>query len=329
MLEERDTFAALAGRIRSEAQAAWADGGAAETPRANRTRLSFPAGSGPLAGDDAGGDTLGLVVATDAQGQLEIGLDFHAATFPERARARARAHFLRMLDGLLHDVETQIDAVNLLDQDERAQVLAAARGPEPAGRPADPIEQLAVEVQRHPDRIAVVAPDGTLTYAELEARSNQMARRLRAMGIVSGARVGVAVPRGVGELLSLLAILKAGGAYVPIDSLHPADRVRVILEDAHLHALLAATQSPLLGVVPAGTSTCRFEDLVSESKAVESRRRSRARADRARGESPTSCSPPAPRVGPRVSRSCEAPSPTSCAPWPTRRDSARMTACWR
>ena len=128
MLEERDTFAALGGRIRSEAQAAWADGRAAETPRPNRTRVSFPAGSRPPAGDGAGGDTLGLVVATDAQGQLEIGLDFHAATFPERVRAHARAHFLRMLDALLQDVDTQIDAVDLLDQDERAQVLGRGAG---------------------------------------------------------------------------------------------------------------------------------------------------------------------------------------------------------
>jgi amino acid adenylation domain-containing protein len=266
VLEERDTFAALAERIRAEAQAAWREGRTAEAPRPNRTRLSFAAGAD---GEGQGGETLALVVATGAQGQLELGLDFHQATFPERARARARAHFLRMLDALLDDVDTPIDAVDLLDQDERAQVLQAARGPEPPGRPADPLEQLALQAQRHPDRVAVAAPDGTLTYAQLEARSNQMARRLRALGIVSGARVGVAVPRGVGELLSLLAILKAGGAYVPIDPLHPADRVRVILEDAHLHALLAATNSPLLAVVPPGTATCRFEDLTAESKAAD------------------------------------------------------------
>jgi amino acid adenylation domain-containing protein len=269
VLEERDTFAALAERIRSEAQAAWGDGRAAEAPRPNRTRLTFAAMPGPLAADGDGRDTLGLVVASDAGGQLELGLDFHEATFPERARARARTHFLRMLDALLADVDTPIDAVDLLDEDERAHVLAAARGPEPPGLPQGPVERLAAEAQRHPDRVAVVAPDGILTYAQLDARSNQMARRLRAMGIVPGSRVGVAVPRGVGELLSLLAILKAGGAYVPIDPLHPADRVRVILEDAHLHALLAATQSPLLAVVPPGTTTCRFEDLASESNAFE------------------------------------------------------------
>jgi amino acid adenylation domain-containing protein len=96
-----------------------------------------------------------------------------------------------------------------------------------------------------------------------------MARRLRAMGVTRGARVGVAVPRGLGELLSLLATLKAGGAYVPIDPLHPADRVRVMLEDAHLHALLGAPDSPLFAVVPPGTVTCRFDDLASESSGAD------------------------------------------------------------
>jgi non-ribosomal peptide synthetase component F len=68
-----------------------------------------------------------------------------------------------MLDALLDDLDRPIDAVDLLDDDERAHVLTAARGPEPPGEPPGPLERLAVQAQRHPDRVAVVAPDGTLT----------------------------------------------------------------------------------------------------------------------------------------------------------------------
>jgi len=136
VLEERDTFAALAERIRSAAQAAWRAGRGAEAPLPNRTKVSFATGS---SGDGEGGETLGLAVASGGDGQLELGLDFHEATFPAGTRARARAHFLRMLDALLDDLDRPIDAVDLLDDDERAHVLTAARGPEPPGEPPCPL----------------------------------------------------------------------------------------------------------------------------------------------------------------------------------------------
>ena len=85
---------------------------------------------------------------------------------------------------------------------------------------------------RFADRIAVATDGVELSYRDLEARANQMARFFRARGVKPGDRVGVLLDRGVETYVALFGLLKAGAAYVPLDSNHPADRVRFILEDA-------------------------------------------------------------------------------------------------
>ena len=82
-------------------------------------------------------------------------------------------------------------------------------------------ERIAEIAARRPGRTAVQASDGTLTYAELERKSNQLARRLIALGVTRDACVGISLPRGAGELVAMLATLKAGGAYVPLDPTTP------------------------------------------------------------------------------------------------------------
>jgi non-ribosomal peptide synthetase-like protein len=85
---------------------------------------------------------------------------------------------------------------------------------------------------RFADRVAVAADGAEFTYRELSARASQMARFLRARGVKPGDRVGVLLDRGIDAYVTLFGLLKAGAAYVPLDSNHPVDRVRYILEDA-------------------------------------------------------------------------------------------------
>jgi len=147
---------------------------------------------------------------------------------------------------------------SLTDQ-QQARVLAAACGPEPAGEAPDVVARFREVVARRPGHPAVVAPEGTFTYLELDQLSDALAIRLRALGVRRDSRVGVAVPRGARELATLLATLKAGGCYVPVDPHHPPDRVRVILEDAAPEVLVAPGDSPLAAIVPPGTTLLPIE----------------------------------------------------------------------
>ena len=86
-----------------------------------------------------------------------------------------------------------------------------------------------------------------LTYGELDARANRLARRLRRLGVGPEARVGLCVERSPEMVVALLGILKAGGAYVPLDPSHPAERLALMLADSAVPVLV--TEERLLGAL--------------------------------------------------------------------------------
>ena len=104
-----------------------------------------------------------------------------------------------------------------------------------------------------------------MSYAELDARANQLAHRLVELGVGAEVPVGVLLPRSPDLIVALLGVLKAGGAYVPMDPAYPADRLAMIVEDSEVRV---ARWSPLLrcccmrgaratsGVAPARRHPC-------------------------------------------------------------------------
>ncbi len=99
-----------------------------------------------------------------------------------------------------------------------------------------------------PEAIAVVYDAERFSYAELNAKANQLAHYLQEMGVVPDVLVGLCVKRSVEMVIGLLGVLKAGGAYVPIDPEYPPDRLAYMLEDANVTVLL--TQEKLLNQLP-------------------------------------------------------------------------------
>src|SRR5207248_8202968 len=93
-------------------------------------------------------------------------------------------------------------------------------------------ELVSEQARRSPGMVAVEFRDRRLTYRELDARSNQLARRLVALGVRPGVLVGICVERSSEMVVGLLGILKAGGAYAPIDPAYPSDRQAYMLENS-------------------------------------------------------------------------------------------------
>ena len=104
------------------------------------------------------------------------------------------------------------------------------------------------QASRTPEATAVVGGADSLRYHELEVRSNQLAHRLQALGVVPESLVGLLTDRSVDMVVAVLGILKAGGAYVPVDAANPADRVAAIFDDANVPVVV--TQSSLARIVP-------------------------------------------------------------------------------
>ncbi|MBW4564794.1 MAG: amino acid adenylation domain-containing protein [Mojavia pulchra JT2-VF2] len=106
----------------------------------------------------------------------------------------------------------------------------------------------AEQVKRTPNNVAVAFNNQQLTYAELNARANQLAHYLQRLGIGAELLVGICVERSLEMLIGILGILKAGGAYVPLDPHYPQERLAFMLEDTQVSILL--TQQHLLEISP-------------------------------------------------------------------------------
>ena len=94
------------------------------------------------------------------------------------------------------------------------------------------------QVEQTPDAVAVIFKDEQLTYRELNAKANQLAHHLQALGVKPETLVAICIERSLEMIVGLLGILKAGGAYVPLDAAYPSERLDFMLEDSAVPVLL-------------------------------------------------------------------------------------------
>jgi amino acid adenylation domain-containing protein len=97
---------------------------------------------------------------------------------------------------------------------------------------------LSKSASRYPDKTAVWARGRSITYRELDQRSNQVSHLLQKRGVKKGDRVGLYFPKAVESVISMLGVLKAGGVYVPLDPQAPPDRIGYIIENCGIRVLI-------------------------------------------------------------------------------------------
>ncbi len=151
--------------------------------------------------------------------KLAATLHFNTRLFDRETAERLLQHLQRLLEGI---AETEgrgpVASLPLLAAGEQEKLLVAWNDTGAVYAEEKPLHDLVSEqVQRTPDKIAVIFGDEQLTYAELEQRANQVAYYLQDLGVGPETLVGLFVERSLDMVTSLLGILKAGGAYVPLD----------------------------------------------------------------------------------------------------------------
>ncbi|HEY4022233.1 MAG TPA: amino acid adenylation domain-containing protein, partial [Pseudonocardiaceae bacterium] len=125
------------------------------------------------------------------------------------------------------------------ERERVVEIFSGAQVPPVAdGLLHEPFER---QADQNPDAVAVIAPDGTMTYGELEAAANRLARLLLARGVRPDEPVAVCLPRGRHLVVALLAVLKAGAAYLPLDTGYPPARLAAQLRDGR-PALVLSTK---------------------------------------------------------------------------------------
>ncbi|MGH8161755.1 MAG: amino acid adenylation domain-containing protein, partial [Gammaproteobacteria bacterium] len=124
------------------------------------------------------------------------------------------------------------------------------------------LELIERQVDKRPDKTALIAAGKTLSYSELWRRSGDLARDLVASGVVAGERVGICVPRDERMPLALLAVLRSGGAYVPLDPDFPDARLAWMIEDAGLRHILIGRETDLPAAVSGSKAQLHATDVV-------------------------------------------------------------------
>ncbi|QDL68845.1 non-ribosomal peptide synthetase [Streptomyces malaysiensis subsp. malaysiensis] len=163
---------------------------------------------------------------------IRVEFDADPDLYDEREIAAHQERLVRVLEWVAEDPDRRIGDVELLSAVERERVLVGWSGESRGVRGVSLPVLFAEQVARTPDAVAVVCGDVRLSYRELDAWSNRVARWLVGRGVGAESFVGVVLPRSVELVVALLGVVKAGGAYVPVDPEYPAERKAHILTDA-------------------------------------------------------------------------------------------------
>jgi len=190
---------------------------------------------------------LAFAVAPVAEG-TRVKLTYDAERFDAAAARRLLGHYLALIDALSAAGDAPLATIPMLSADEERALLSASVG---AAAPTEtaPLHRLfEAWVKRAPEAPALSFRGESISYAELNARANRLARRLVARGVGAESVVAISLERSPEIVVALLAVNKAGGAFLPVDPAYPAERRRWMLEDSG--ARIVITHSSLAADLP-------------------------------------------------------------------------------
>ncbi|HVR99264.1 MAG TPA: amino acid adenylation domain-containing protein [Thermoanaerobaculia bacterium] len=199
----------------------------------------------PLPGDGRTAKFDLTLFLEEKAGGLTGALEYSRDLFEAPTIERLLGHFRTLLEGAVAAPAERLSELPLLSRAERQELLrdwsTADAGEPPAGTLPELFE---AQVRRSPEAIALVATTETLTYRQLNAHANQLARRLRRLGVGPDVVVGLLLERSPEMVAGALGVLKAGGAYLPLDPAYPRERLAFMAEDAGVQVLLTTTGQP-------------------------------------------------------------------------------------
>jgi amino acid adenylation domain-containing protein len=180
---------------------------------------------------------------------LRLDLEYDARELAPDQVSLLRDYYLRALDSMAAHPEADHRLAPLLGEAERA--LATSWNDTATEIPPVPVHRMVqARAAAAPDAVAVVCGADSLTYGQLNTRANQLAWRLRELGIGPEVFVGVCLERSMEMVVALLAVLKAGGVYVPLDAALPTDRLAFMVRQVGAPVVLAHDST--VDLLPAG-----------------------------------------------------------------------------
>ncbi len=192
---------------------------------------------------------LALSLTSSPEKGLVGTLEYNTDLFDESTVSRLAGHLRVLLEAAMASPDTRLSALPLMPSSEQSQVLVEwnrTRGE--LSEPALVHHHFEAQARATPDAPALCFGSRTLSYAELDTRSNQLAWHLRKLGVGPEVLVALCLERAPEFVLAVLATLKAGGAWLPLDASLPSERLNYILSDARPAVVLSqASLRHLLG----------------------------------------------------------------------------------
>src|SRR5215211_2706488 len=192
--------------------------------------------------------------AREREGEIALSAVYNVELFEANTMSRMLVHFQTLLEGIVADPGRHLSDLSLLTEGERRRLPGRSTGVTEGVRPADPFTEWTKEeieqpiprrfeqqARKHPHNIAVKTCHHEWTYAELNAKANQLARTIlrRCGGGPDGQeRIALLFEHGAPMIAGLLGALKAGKTYVPLDASYPEERLAYMLDDAQVGAVL-------------------------------------------------------------------------------------------
>ncbi len=180
-------------------------------------------------------------------------LEYNRDLFEPETIQRMLLHFQRLVEAILENPEQPIITLDILTPAERQQILVdwnATAMDTPTDRCAHQLFE--AHAAQHPDALAVIFEDQSLTYRELNQRANLLSHYLRKQGIGPDHLVGISTERSLDMVVAILGAMKSGGCYLPLDPTYPVERLSYMMQDSQVTVLL--TQKELIEHLPLADS---------------------------------------------------------------------------
>jgi amino acid adenylation domain-containing protein len=180
-----------------------------------------------------------VVTMYEVDGRLYCSADYSTDLFDRATVDRMMDHFSRLLAAGAADPGRRLSELSMRPEEQRQQILVEWNDTREDFAAAPFLHQVIAEwAERKPDAPAVSSEDGCLTWRELAARAERLARRLRILGAGPDTLVGLHLERSADLVVGVLGVLQAGAAYLPLDPSYPGERLAYALRDAGVPLLV-------------------------------------------------------------------------------------------
>ena len=188
---------------------------------------------------------LSFTLLEDADG-IAMAVEYCTDLYAAETVDRMGGHYAALLRGIVADPGRAIAEVEMMEAEEKRQLAEFSRGPAGEGEDATLVDLFVRQATRKQEATALVFGEETMTYRQLDERSNRLAHHLRKMGVKEDTPVAICLRRSPEMIVAIFGVLKAGGCYVPVDVQYPAQRIDFILQDTGAPVLITESTLPAM-----------------------------------------------------------------------------------